>query len=71
MNKMYGFEGEVNFKYNTLVYDLFSAVFNWLPLGYVLKKEGKRFEELTPHQFSSSTEAFSAMILRQSKLSKS
>lgn len=33
MNKIYGFEGEVNYKYDINVMNLFSAVFNWLPLA--------------------------------------
>lgn len=36
MNKMYGFEGEVKAKYDSEVMDLFSNVFCYLPLGYVL-----------------------------------
>ena len=36
---MYGFEGEVNSKYSTLTMQLFSEVFNWLPLAHCI--EGK------------------------------
>jgi len=36
MNAMYGFKGEVEHKYNAKVFELFTEVFNALPLGYVL-----------------------------------
>ena len=39
LNKMYGFEGEVKAKYNSVMMDLFSEVFNWLPLAHCI--EGK------------------------------
>ncbi|CAG9321204.1 unnamed protein product [Blepharisma stoltei] len=39
MNKMYGFEGEVMAKYDAEVYDLFSNVFCYLPLGAVLNNK--------------------------------
>lgn len=39
LNKMYGFEGEVKSKYSSLMMDLFSEVFNWLPLAHCI--EGK------------------------------
>ncbi len=32
MNKMYGFEGEVKAKYSAKMVDLFTEVYNWLPL---------------------------------------
>lgn len=38
MNKLYGFEGEVQHKYDTNTYDLFCDVFCHLPLSYVLNK---------------------------------
>ena len=36
MNKMYGFEGEVKAKYSALMVDLFTEVYNWLPLCHLL-----------------------------------
>ncbi|XP_018430471.1 PREDICTED: serine/threonine-protein phosphatase 5, partial [Nanorana parkeri] len=33
MNQMYGFEGEVKAKYSTQMFQLFSEVFQWLPLA--------------------------------------
>ncbi len=36
---MYGFEGEVKSKYSNKMMDLFSEVFNWLPLAHCI--EGK------------------------------
>lgn len=36
MNKMYGFEGEVKFKYDDKAMELFSEVFNVLPLSAVI-----------------------------------
>ncbi|XP_075223084.1 protein phosphatase D3 isoform X1 [Lycorma delicatula] len=36
MNQMYGFEGEVRSKYSALMSDLFTEVFNWLPLAHCL-----------------------------------
>ncbi len=36
---MYGFEGEVKAKYSGLMMNLFSEVFNWLPLAHCI--EGK------------------------------
>jgi serine/threonine-protein phosphatase 5 len=37
MNKMYGFEGEIKFKYDDKAMDLFSEVFNVLPLCAVIQ----------------------------------
>ena len=34
MNKMYGFEGEVKAKYTANMVDLFTEVYNWLPLAH-------------------------------------
>jgi serine/threonine-protein phosphatase 5 len=34
MNKMYGFEGEVKAKYSANMVDLFTEVYNWLPLAH-------------------------------------
>ncbi|XP_037072171.1 serine/threonine-protein phosphatase 5-like [Pollicipes pollicipes] len=36
MNQMYGFDGEVNAKYSSRMADLFTEVYNWLPLCHVL-----------------------------------
>ena len=36
MNKMYGFEGEVKAKYSGNMCDLFTEVYNWLPLCHLL-----------------------------------
>ena len=37
MNLMYGFEGEVCTKYLSQMCDLFTEVFNWLPLAHLLE----------------------------------
>ena len=39
MNKMYGFEGEVKFKFDEKTMDLFSEVFNVLPLCAVIQEK--------------------------------
>ena len=36
MNKIYGFDGEVNYKYGSMMMRRFSAVFNWLPVAAVI-----------------------------------
>jgi len=36
MNKMYGFEGEVKAKYSANMCELFTEVYNWLPLAHCL-----------------------------------
>lgn len=36
---MYGFEGEVKDKYSQLMMDLFSEVFNWLPLAHCIENK--------------------------------
>ena len=36
MNKMYGFEGEVKAKYSANMVDLFTEVYNWLPLSHCI-----------------------------------
>ncbi len=41
MNQMYGFEGEVKSKYSSKMAELFTEVFNWLPLAHCI--EGKVF----------------------------
>ena len=33
---MYGFEGEVKAKYSSIMCDLFTEVYNWLPLCHCL-----------------------------------
>eukprot|EP01083_Nonionella_stella_P140952 433347_1 len=38
MNTMYGFKGEVEHKYSKKVFDLFTELFNALPLAYVIGK---------------------------------
>lgn len=38
MNQMYGFDGEVKAKYSGLMADLFTEVYNWLPLAHCLNK---------------------------------
>ncbi|KAK3916929.1 Serine/threonine-protein phosphatase 5 [Frankliniella fusca] len=38
MNQMYGFEGEVKAKYTTQMSQLFTEVYNWLPLAHLLNK---------------------------------
>ena len=37
MNKLYGFEGEVRMKYSIEMWDLFTEVFNRLPLAHILE----------------------------------
>ena len=39
LNKMYGFEGEVKAKYSALMMELFSEVFNWLPLAHCIENK--------------------------------
>lgn len=36
MNQMYGFDGEVKAKYTAQMAELFTEVYNWLPLAYCL-----------------------------------
>lgn len=36
MNQMYGFNGEVKAKYTAQMADLFTEVYNWLPLAHCL-----------------------------------
>ncbi|KAI5642835.1 calcineurin-like phosphoesterase domain-containing protein [Phthorimaea operculella] len=36
MNRMYGFRGEVTSKYNNQMADLFTEVYNWLPLAHCI-----------------------------------
>jgi len=50
MNKMYGFEGEVKAKYSTTMVELFTEVYNWLPLCHcinnrILVMHGGLFKE--------------------------
>ena len=37
MNQMYGFEGEVRAKYSSQMWELFTEIFNWLPLSHLLQ----------------------------------
>uniref|UniRef100_A0A1I7ZIE5 protein-serine/threonine phosphatase n=1 Tax=Steinernema glaseri TaxID=37863 RepID=A0A1I7ZIE5_9BILA len=39
MNKMYGFEGEVKSKYNAQMAELFTELFNYLPLCHVINRK--------------------------------
>ena len=39
MNQMYGFEGEVKSKYNNEMIDLFTEVYNCLPLCHCLNRK--------------------------------
>lgn len=39
MNHFYGFEGEVKAKYSNEVYELFSEVFNALPIGHIINRQ--------------------------------
>lgn len=36
MNQMYGFDGEVKAKYSAQMAELFTEVYNWLPLAHCL-----------------------------------
>ena len=36
MNQMYGFENEVKSKYNSEMAEIFTEVFNWLPLAHLI-----------------------------------
>lgn len=36
MNQMYGFDGEVKAKYTAQMAELFTEVYNWLPLAHCL-----------------------------------
>ncbi|XP_028409082.1 serine/threonine-protein phosphatase 5-like [Dendronephthya gigantea] len=39
MNQMYGFEGEVKSKYSTDMVELFTEVYNWLPLAHLINNK--------------------------------
>jgi serine/threonine-protein phosphatase 5 len=39
LNKLYGFEGEVKKKYDVKMYDLFSELFCYLPIGHCINKK--------------------------------
>lgn len=39
MNQMYGFEGEVKSKYTSQMGELFTEVFNWLPLAHLIQNK--------------------------------
>ena len=52
MNKMYGFEGEVKAKYSATMVELFTEVYNWLPLCHcinsrILVMHGGLFKEVS------------------------
>ncbi len=36
MNSIYGFDGEVQHKYNNTLLEIFRETFRWLPLAHVL-----------------------------------
>lgn len=38
MNQIYGFEGEVKAKYTSQMSELFTEVYNWLPLAHCINK---------------------------------
>jgi hypothetical protein len=39
MNQMYGFEGEVKAKYTAQMFQLFTEVFNYLPLAHCINNK--------------------------------
>lgn len=39
MNQMYGFDGEVKAKYSAQMAELFTEVYNWLPLAHCLNNK--------------------------------
>jgi diadenosine tetraphosphatase ApaH/serine/threonine PP2A family protein phosphatase len=39
MNQMYGFEGEVKAKYTAQMFQLFTEVFNYLPLAHCINEK--------------------------------
>jgi diadenosine tetraphosphatase ApaH/serine/threonine PP2A family protein phosphatase len=39
MNQMYGFEGEVKAKYTVQMFQLFTEVFNYLPLSHCINNK--------------------------------
>lgn len=39
MNKMYGFEGEVKAKYSSNMVELFTEIYNWLPLAHCINSK--------------------------------
>lgn len=39
MNQMYGFEGEVKAKYTVQLFQLFTEVFNYLPLAHCINNK--------------------------------
>lgn len=39
MNQMYGFDGEVKAKYSVQMAELFTEVYNWLPLAHCLNNK--------------------------------
>jgi len=49
LNRTYGFEGEVMHKYGSRCFDLFSEVFNWLPLAAHIKATTNNKSALVVH----------------------
>lgn len=39
MNQMYGFEGEVKAKYSPQMAELFTEIYNWLPLAHLINQK--------------------------------
>ncbi|XP_065894493.1 serine/threonine-protein phosphatase 5-like [Dysidea avara] len=39
MNQMYGFEGETKAKYSSHMFELFTEIFNWLPLAHCINEK--------------------------------
>ena len=39
MNEMYGFDGEVKAKYSSQMSELFTELFNWLPLAHCIERK--------------------------------
>ena len=53
-HQMYGFEGEVKAKYSSTMVELFTEVYNWLPLSHcinsrILVMHGGLFKEVLPN----------------------
>lgn len=49
MNQIYGFEGEVKAKYTAQMYELFSEVFEWLPLAQCINGKVLVRTAASPH----------------------
>ena len=49
---MYGFEGEVKAKYSAVMCDLFTEVYNWLPLCHCINSQvGGHFVKVVATNF--------------------